>query len=151
MLSSVKIIPCRINFLWQLGHKTYGPSLSSLQNYSFDSTTPEYGLGLPVYYKRMQGVVASVNGFFFVFTVAFLRQKVSFSVTSFLFPCLIKNASTAFSPTELVYLAYQMLEGAAEAQRTLVERRHFAMWSVFMPYDQLRKCSDWSALCDPWC
>jgi hypothetical protein len=59
--------------------------------------------------------------------VAFLRQKVSFSVTSFLFPCLIKNAGTAFSPTELAHLAYQMLEEAAEAQRTLVERRHFAM------------------------
>jgi hypothetical protein len=41
------------------------PSSSALQNYSFDSTTPEYGLDLPVYYKRMQGVVASVNGFFF--------------------------------------------------------------------------------------
>jgi hypothetical protein len=49
--------------------------------------------------------------------VAYFRQKVSFSVTSFLFPRLIKNASTAFSPTELAYLAYQMLEEAAEAQK----------------------------------
>jgi len=64
----------------------------------------------------MLGVVASVN-VFFVFTMAFPRQKVSFSVTSFLLPCLIKNASTAFSPTELAYLAYQMLEKAAEAQK----------------------------------
>lgn len=93
------------------------PSSSALQNYSFDSTTPEYGLDLPVYYKRMQGVVASVNGFFLIFTMAFPRQKVSFSVTSFLFPCLIKNASTAFSLTELAYLAYQMLEEVAEAQK----------------------------------
>ena len=58
-----------------------------------------------------------MSTFFSVFKVAFLRQKVSFSVTSFLFPCLIKNASTAFSPTELAYLAYQMLEEAAEAQK----------------------------------
>jgi hypothetical protein len=49
--------------------------------------------------------------------VAFPRKKVSSSVTSFLLPCLIKNASTAFSPTELAYLAYQMLEEAAEAQK----------------------------------
>jgi hypothetical protein len=58
-----------------------------------------------------------VSTIFFVFTVAYLRQKVSFSVTSFLFPRLIKNANTAFSPTELAYLAYQMLEETAEAQK----------------------------------